>query len=276
MDKIAITGGTGLVGQALIPLLKAAGFDAVAIRRPYSADSFTGVSAIINLAGENLSAGRWTADRKKRIIDSRVNTLNSILDILKSSPHSVKTLISASASGYYGTITSDHIYTEEDAPGNDFLAQVCHEWESAADSFESLGIRVAKVRIGVVLSEKGGALPKLMMPLKFGVSVPLGSGNQWLPWIHLNDLARVFLHLLQNTGLTGAFNAVAPHPVTNRQFMKYLAEKKHRLFIPLGVPAFLLKIMLGEMAVVTLEGSQISSEKLVKSGFVFAMPELTI
>lgn len=275
MSKIAITGGTGLVGQALIPVLTAAGYDAIAVRRPYSADSFHGVSAIINLAGENLSAGRWTAARKKSIIDSRVNTLNSIREILENSPNSVKTLISASAAGYYGTITSDHIYTEEDASGDDFLAAVCREWESAADSFESMGIRVAKVRIGVVLSEKGGALPKLMMPLKFGVSVPLGTGNQWLPWIHLDDLTRVFLHLLQNPGLTGAFNAVAPHPVTNRQLMKYLAKQKHRLFIPIGVLSFLLKLMLGEMAVVTLQGSEISAEKLIKSGFEFQVPDLT-
>ncbi len=275
MSKTAITGGTGLVGQALIPVLKAAGYDAFAVSRPYSADSFHGVSAIINLAGENLSSGRWTTARKKSIIDSRVNTLNSIRKILKNSNHSINTLISASASGYYGTKTTDHVFTEEDASGDDFLAKVCREWEAAADSFESLGIRVVKVRIGVVFSEKGGALPKLMMPLKFGVSVPLGSGKQWLPWIHLDDLTGVFLHLLQNPGLTGAFNAVAPHPVTNRQLMKYLAKQKHRLFIPIGVPSFLLKLMLGEMAVVTLEGSEISAKKLIKSGFEFRMPDLT-
>jgi len=275
MEKIVVTGGSGLVGQALIPVLKAAGYDAVAVPRPYSRDSLTGATAIINLAGENLSAGRWTPERKQRITDSRVNTLNTLREILLNDPLTVKTLISASAAGYYGTNTSGHIYTEEDLPGDDFLAGVCREWESAADSFQPLGIRVAKVRIGVVLSEKGGALPKLMMPLKFGLSVPLGSGNQWIPWIHIDDLVRVFLHLLQHPGLSGPFNAVAPNPVTNRQLMKQLAIVKHRLFIPVGVPAFLLTAMLGELAVITLEGSRISAEKLIDSGFEFRIPKLT-
>ena len=191
------------------------------------------------------------------------------------SPETISTTISASAIGYYGSTTSGRIYNEDDPSGDDFLAGVCREWESAADSFEPLGIRVAKVRIGVVFSEKGGALPKLMMPLKFGVSVPLGSGNQWIPWIDIDDLARVFLHLLQHPGLSGPFNAVAPNPVTNRQLMKQLAVQKHRLFIPIGVPAFLLKAMLGEMAVVTLEGSRVSVQKLIRSGFEFKNPELT-
>jgi uncharacterized protein (TIGR01777 family) len=273
MEKIVIAGGSGLIGQALIPLLTAAGYNAVALRRPYTADALFGATAIINLAGENLSAGRWTAKRKSNIIRSRVDSLDTLRGLLPDFNNTVRTLISASAVGYYGSVTSDHVYTESDPPGDDFLAEVCREWESAADSFETMGIRVAKVRIGVVLSEKGGALPRLMMPLKFGVSVPLGSGNQWLPWIQIDDLVRVFLHLLQHTGLSGPFNAVAPNLMTNRQFMKQLAIKEHRLFIPIGVPAILLKAMLGEMAVVTLEGSGISADKLIQSGFVFNYTE---
>ncbi|MFA6127125.1 MAG: TIGR01777 family oxidoreductase [Bacteroidales bacterium] len=276
MERIVVTGGTGLVGQALIPVLKAAGYDAVALSRPYSHDAIAGAIAIINLAGENLSSGRWTPERKKKITGSRVNTLNSLRLILKQNPGSVKTLISASAVGYYGSTTSDRIFTETDPCGNDFLAGVCRQWEAAADSFEPLGIRVVKIRIGVVFSDKGGALPKLMMPLKFGVSVPLGSGKQWLPWIHLDDLVRIFLHLLKHPELSGPFNAVAPNPVTNYQLMKQLAVQKHRLFIPVGVPAFLLKAMLGEMAVVTLEGSRVSVEKLLGTGFEFMVPFFTI
>ena len=275
MQKIVIAGGTGLVGQALIPVLKAAGYDAVALRRPYTADALFGATAIINLAGENLSAGRWTAERKRKIINSRVGTLDTLRGVLPDYNKTITTMISASAVGYYGSTTSGHIYSEDDPSGDDFLAGVCREWESAADSFEPLGIRVAKVRIGVVFSEKGGALPKLMMPLKFGVSLPLGSGNQWIPWIGIDDLAHIFLHLLQHPGLSGPFNAVAPNPVTNRQLMKQLAVQKHRLFVPIGVPAFLLKAMLGEMAVVTLEGSRVSPEKLIRSGFEFRNPELT-
>lgn len=274
MGKIAVTGGTGLVGQALIPVLQSAGYDAFALRRPYAGDSLKGVTAIINLAGENLSAGRWTTGRKKKITDSRLNTLNTLKELISSGPQTIRTLISASASGYYGTLTSEHIYTETDPPGTDFLAGVCREWEAAADSFEPMGIRVAKVRTGVVLSEKGGALPKMMMPLKFGVSVPLGSGRQWLPWIHIDDLTGIFLHLLRQEALSGPFNAAAPDPLTNSQLMKQLAHKKHRLYIPVGVPAFLLKAIVGEMALITLEGSRISPEKLILSGFQFRYPTL--
>ncbi len=274
MEKIAIAGGSGLIGQALIPVLQSAGFDAFALRRPYTPDSLSGVTTIINLAGENLSAGRWTEERKKKIIESRVNSLASLRELVSHKSSTIKTLISASAIGYYGSTTSDRIYSETDPAGNDFLAEVCHEWESAADSFEPLGIRVVKIRIGVVLSEKGGALPKMMMPLKFGVSVPLGSGKQWLPWIHIDDLVRIFLHLLQHRELSGPFNAVAPNPLTNSEFMKLLAVQKHRLFFPIGVPAFLLKALLGEMAVVTLEGTRVSAEKLIKSGFKFEVSSL--
>lgn len=271
--NIGITGGTGFIGQALIQVLQNSGYDAFAIRRPYHAGALSGVTAIINLAGENLSAGRWTPERKKAILESRVNTLAALKRLLEQEPNKVNILISASAIGYYGSVTGNRVYSETDPAGNDFLAGVCREWEAAADSFEPLGIRVAKVRIGVVLSEKGGALPKMMMPLKFGISIPLGTGNQWLSWIHMDDLVRVFLHILEHPELSGPFNAVTPNPVTNREFMKLLALRKHRLFIPIGVPSFVLKAVLGEMAVVTLEGSRVSAEKLTASGFEFTHPE---
>ncbi len=274
MEKIVVTGGSGLIGQELLSLLHQSGYEAIALRRPYSADSFASATTIINLAGESLSSGRWTKARKKSILSSRVDTLGTIRELVSKNPGTLKTIISASAVGYYGSTSSPHIYSETDPAGTDFLARVCREWEQAADSFESLGIRVVKVRIGVVLSEKGGALPKMMLPLKFGISVPLGSGKQWLPWIHIDDLTQIFLHLIRNPDLHGAFNAAAPNPVTSRDFMKYLAKKKHRIFIPIGVPAFLLKAILGEMAIVTLEGSRVSPAKLIDSGFRFDQPSL--
>ena len=274
MENILISGGSGLVGKALIPVLRSAGHQAVAIGRPYTLDSLDGATTIINLAGENLSARRWTLKQKRKIIASRVNTLNSLRELLLNGPHTVKTLISASAVGYYGSNTSYQIFKEDDPPGTDFLSTVCRKWESAADSFQDLGIRVVKVRIGVVLSEKGGALPKMMMPLKFGISVPLGSGHQWIPWIYLDDLVRVFLYLSDHQELAGAFNAVAPNQVTNSQFMKHLAIQNHRLFIPIGVPARLLRALLGEMAVITLQGSRVSPIKLLASGFQFQSPDL--
>lgn len=279
MSIVLIPGGSGLVGRALIPVLSGAGYQPLVLSRSgqkitgntpvsgYTAEALTGATAIINLAGENLAAGRWTAERKQQIIGSRVHTLTTLYNLLKDKPHSVKTLISASATGFYGTMTSDQVYVETDPPGRDFLAEVCVQWEEAARLFETLGIRVVTVRTGVVFSDRGGALPKLMLPLKFGVSLPLGSGNQWIPWISADDLAGIFLHLLQKENLSGVFNAVAPEPVTNRQLMNRLARKNHRLFVPVGIPAFLLKMALGEMSIVTLQGSRVSSEKIEQTGY---------
>jgi len=275
MEKIAIAGGSGLVGQALLPVLREAGHEAFAWKRPYNAEMLNGVTVIINLAGENLSGGRWTRQQKALILNSRVNTLKTIYRMLEGAPHTVHTLISSSASGYYGSKTTDTVYREADPPGTDFLAEVCRLWEEAADRFATLGVRVAKVRTGVVFSSAGGALPKLMMPLKFGVSVPLGSGRQWLPWIDINDLVRMFLHLVDHPNLSGPFNAVSPNPVTNRELMKLLAKTRHRLYLPFGPPAFLLRFLLGEMSIVVLEGARLSTEKILDAGFTFTQEHVT-
>jgi uncharacterized protein len=274
MQKIVIAGGSGLIGRFLLKNLHAEGYDATALKRPYSSTSLSGATTIINLAGESLSTGRWTPVKKKMILESRTEVLKSLKEILQNNPNTVKNLISASAIGYYGSTTSDHIYHEDDPCGNDFLAAICSGWESAADSFEALGVRVVKIRIGIVLSRQGGALPKLMIPLKFGVSTPLGSGKQWMPWIHMDDLSGIFLHAIQHQDMSGPFNAVAPGHITNRDFMKELAVHYHRLFIPFGVPAFLMKALIGEMATITLEGSRISSEKILNAGYRFKHPNL--
>jgi uncharacterized protein len=269
MQKIVIAGSSGMIGQFLMKRLHSEGINAIGLPRPYSANSLSGATTIINLAGESLASGRWTPDKKKKILESRLGVLGALREIIKNNPNTVKTLISASAVGYYGSATSDHIYHEDDPGGNDFLAGICSKWESAADSFENLGIRVVKIRIGIVLSQQGGALPKLMIPLKFGVSTPLGSGKQWMPWIHMDDLTGIFMQAIRNEELKGPFNAVAPGHITNHDFMKELAKVHHRLFIPFGTPAFLLKAVLGEMATITLEGSRISSEKVISAGYNF-------
>jgi len=274
MQKIVIAGGSGLIGQFLLKILHAEGYDATTLQRPYSSTSLSGATTIINLAGESLSSGRWTPHKKKMILESRIGVLKSLREILQNNPNTVKTLISASAIGYYGSTTSDQIYQEDDPCGNDFLAAICSAWESAADTFEALGVRVVKIRIGIVLSKQGGALPKLMIPLKFGVSTPLGSGKQWMPWIHMDDLAGIFLYAIRHEDIKGPFNAVAPSHITNRGFMKGLADHYHRLFIPIGVPAFLMNALMGEMATITLEGSRISSEKIVSAGYNFKRPDL--
>jgi hypothetical protein len=187
----------------------------------------------------------------------------------------VKTLISASASGYYGTVTTDRTFTEDDPPGSDFLATVCREWEEAALAFGATGTRVALVRIGVVLTDRGGALPKMALPLKFGLSAPLGNGVQWVPWIRLEDLCRIFIHLLDRPNLSGPFNAVAPEPATNRGLMQALARRYRKLFIPIGVPPLLLRLLLGEMSVITLRGTRLSSARIRETGFRFDYPDLS-
>ncbi|MFO7617406.1 MAG: TIGR01777 family oxidoreductase [Bacteroidales bacterium] len=274
-EKIAIAGGSGLVGQALLGMLKSQGRNAVALKRPFRSADLAGVTAIINLAGENLSAGRWSASRKKLILESRTGTLQTLMRLANETGNQARTLISASASGYYGTITSEQIFKEDDPPGNDFLAGVCREWEEAALAFGAQGTRVALVRIGVVLTDRGGALPKMTLPLKFGLSAPLGNGRQWVPWIRLEDLCRAFIHLLDQPGLSGPFNAVAPEPVTNRGLMQALARRHRKLFIPIGIPPFLLQLILGEMAVITLRGSRLSASRLQDSGFRFEYPGLS-
>jgi len=273
-EKIVIAGGSGMIGQALLEMLHAAGRNAQALRRPYRAEDLKEATAIINLAGENLSAGRWTTRRKKLILDSRTQTLETLLKLNQEAGNPIKSLISTSASGYYGTTTTQHVFQEEDPPGTDFLAGVCRAWEESALRFQSAGTRVAIVRIGVVLTDRGGALPKMAMPLKFGLSVPLGSGKQWVPWIRLEDLCRIFIHLLDEPQLSGPFNAAAPEPVNNRELMKTLARNKRRLFLPIGVPPLFLKLMLGEMAVVTLQGSRLSASRIEASGFRFTYRNL--
>lgn len=281
--SILIPGGSGLIGSHLVRELQDSGYrTAILSRNPesgrgilgYTRESFERADAIVNLAGESLSAGRWTKNRKQRIIDSRIRSLEILYDLVRTGDNQVKTLISASAIGYYGNKTTDRIHTESDPAGSDFLADVCRRWEEAARPFEKLGIRVVNLRIGVVFSQEGGALAKLMMPLKFGVSIPLGSGRQWLPWIHIKDLVHIIMHCIENEHISGPINAVSPDPVTNRTFMRFLARKYNRLFIPFGVPGFLLNLALGDMASVTLTGSRISSRKLVDSGFDFRYPTI--
>lgn len=238
--------------------------------------AFDDVSHIIHLAGANISEKRWTDERKKELISSRVDSAGLLLKTLQKNNIRLKSFISASGINYYGTKTTEKIFTENDDPGNDFLSEVVILWEKAADNFKEQNVaeRVVKVRTAVVLSEKDGALKKMLPPVKMGIGSPIGTGKQYMPWIHINDICSIYEFALKKSELDGAFNANSPQHTTNENLTKNMAEVLHKpLFMP-NVPAFVLKLMFGELSEALLEGSRASSEKIQKAGFQFEFPDL--
>jgi len=234
------------------------------------------VSHIIHLAGAGVAEKRWTDERKKEIISSRVDSAGLILKALQKNNQKIRSFVSASGINYYGTGTTDKIFTEKDLPGKDFLSEVTVLWEQAADEFKNHGIteRVVKLRTGVVLSEKEGALKKMLPTIKAGIGSPLGTGKQYMPWIHIEDICSMYEFTLKNPDLDGAFNAVAPEHATNRNLTEKAAQVlKKPLFMP-NVPAFILKLIFGELSVAVLEGSRASCEKIKSAGFQFKFPDL--
>lgn len=261
--RVLITGSSGLVGRALSAKLVADGHQPVALQRsrvigsPESSmwepirsgawDSDIGyVDAVVHLAGENLAAHRWTPGFKRRIRDSRIIGTSQLCRHLASLNRRPRVLIAASAIGYYGD-RGDDILTEESSPGNGFLAQVCREWEAACKPAHDAGIRVVNLRSGMILSRNGGALAKVLPLFKLGLGARLGSGRQWMSWIALDDLLEVIVRALSDSALTGPVNAVAPNPVTNREYTRTLGKVLKRPAL-LAVPAFALRLTMGEMA----------------------------
>ncbi|RZJ50928.1 MAG: TIGR01777 family protein [Chryseobacterium sp.] len=237
---------------------------------------FENVSHVIHLAGANVSEKRWSDDRKKEIISSRIDSAKLILNTLQKKNIKLKSFISASAIGIYGAITSEKIFKEDDEKGKDFLSEVVILWEKAADEYLEKGVaeRVVKVRIPVVLSEKEGALKKMATPVKFGVGSPIGTGKQYIPWVHIDDLSSLFEFALKNENTSGTYNASAPQHTDNENFTKEIAEVLNKpMFMP-NIPAFVMKLIFGELSVVLLEGSRTSSEKLQKTGFQFKFTDL--
>ncbi len=284
MSKILITGGTGLVGKRLTELLIENGHKvAILSRNPKNENEFKwdvskntidtkaleDIKYIIHLAGAGIADERWSQKRKQLIIDSRVNSSNLLFKTVKESNINLKGFISASGIGYYGAITTDKIYEETDKAGNDFLGEVCEKWEAAALQFKQLNIPVTVLRTGVVLSKTGGALEKMKTP----VISPLGSGKQYLPWIHIDDLCEMYISTIEND-LTGVFNAVAPEHHTSTTFSKVLAKSISRPYIGICVPSFMLKLLFGEMAIILLKGSRISAKKIEKNGYSFRFKTL--
>lgn len=231
--------------------------------------AFENTEYIVHLAGAGIADKRWSKERKKVIIDSRVETANLLFNSIKENNIKLKGFISASGIGYYGAITSDKIFTESDKAGNDFISKVCILWETAAHQFESLQIPVTILRTGIVLSEKGGALQKMITP----IISPLGSGDQYIPWIHIKDLCEMYIKAIEDN-FTGVFNAVAPEHNTNKTFSKALAKSTKKLYIGIPVPSFILKLILGKMSKILIEGSRVSTKKTEKSGYSFRFETL--
>ncbi len=289
--KILITGGTGLVGSRLTEMLLNKGFEVSHIGRTkkagrvpsfvwdikqkkFDAQALKGVNTIVHLAGAGVADKRWTTARKKEILGSRIESTKLLFETLKTTSNEVNTVVAASAIGYYGFGMGEETVEEDSKPGTDFLAQVTKQWEAQVDKIGTLGIRMVKLRIGIVLSEKGGALAEMAKPIKLGAGAALGSGKQYLSWIHLDDLCEMFIKAIAAENMNGAYNAVGTGWVTNQEMTKAIAHiLKKPLLLP-SVPGFVLKIILGEMADMVLNGSKVSSKKIQKTGFSFQYTSL--
>lgn len=292
MDTVLITGGSGLVGRHLSRKLKDKNYNVVVLSRSpeKSADiksyfwdpekdeidhtAITEADYIIHLAGAGIGDKRWTASRRKDIIDSRVKTADLIFRAVRDTGRKVNAFITISGSNYYGTLTSEKIFRETDTPADDFPGEVCRLWEEAADRFSETGSRVVKIRSGIVLAQNGGVLSRILTPVRLGIGSPIGSGNQWVPWIHIDDLCNIFVKAIEDQNMMGAYNAAAPQDITNRDLMRSLAHQLGKPFWFPAIPSFIMKMMFGKMSDILLEGSRISSEKIQSAGFDFKFPKL--
>lgn len=288
--KILITGGTGLVGTRLSTLLTQKGYEVIHLsRKPrpdasyktYTWDVIEGkidpealhVDYIIHLAGAGVADKKWTDRRKELIYSSRIESTRLLFEKVQEQRIKLKGFISASAIGYYGFDTGDSMVDENTSPGDDFLANVVIDWEEAADSFSEIDIPVARVRIGIVFSEEGGALPQLTAPIKLGAGAPIGTGKQYMSWIHIDDLCRIFEHVVDQN-LDGVYNGVGPAPATNKEVTKMAASVLNKpLFLP-NVPGFVLRLAFGEMASIILGGNRVSSQRIEATGFKFEYANL--
>ncbi|SDE91841.1 TIGR01777 family oxidoreductase [Chitinophaga filiformis] len=297
MDTVLITGGTGLVGRALTKLLTDIGYKVIILSRHMS-NGYTDnelvsyahwdvarqtideaaiqqADYIVHLAGANVGDKRWTAARKREIVNSRVQSAGLLFDALSKYPNKVKKVISASGIGYYGENKSGTAFTETDPPFGDFLGNTCVAWENSVLKMRELQKKVVILRTGIALSLAGGALKEFYKPLQFGFATILGNGEQYVSWIHLHDLARIYLSTIVNHDLEGIYNAAAPHPVQNKELVMTMAqEAKGRSFLPVYVPTFALKLALGEMSIEVLKSCRASSVKIQETGFVFSYPDI--
>lgn len=288
MKKIIITGGTGLVGKRLTTFLQEKGYEVnILCRNPKQPNEykwnieanfidekvFENAIAIIHLAGAGVADKRWTDERKQEIIDSRVKSTQLLFQYLAKGKHQIQSFISASAVGFYGD-RKNELLTETSSNGTGFLAEVCQLWENEVEKIASINIAVSKIRIGIVLSKDGGALPKLDFPIRFGIGAYIGNGKQFVPWIHIDDLCQIFIHLFEHKNQNSTYNACAPDVKTNKEMSKTIAHVLHRPFIPFPAPEFVLKTVMGEMAAMLLMSNNCTSKKIQQTGFVFQFPTL--
>ncbi|MCP9751766.1 TIGR01777 family oxidoreductase [Ferruginibacter sp. HRS2-29] len=297
MQTVLITGGTGLLGHSLVKTLTHHDYHVIILTRSLGKKvnddkvsyALWDVKArtidvaavqkadhIIHLAGAGVVDKKWTEAYKKEIIESRTESARLIVETLANHPNSVKSIISASAIGWYGEDkVPGKAFTEDDPPDSSFLGETCRLWEQSISTAEHLRIRVCKIRIGILLSTRGGAFAEFVKPVKFGFATILGSGKQMVSWIHVEDVCRIFLQAIQNNTMSGSYNAVAPAPVDNKTLMLKIGEAvKGKFFIPVYVPSFVLKIMMGQRSVEILKSSTVSCTKIKDTGFTFLYPSL--
>jgi uncharacterized protein (TIGR01777 family) len=289
-SSILLTGGTGLIGKTLTAQLLSKGYQVSHLSRKPGNDPLIktflwdvnkgeidehcidGVDLIVHLAGAGIADKRWTDERKKEIIDSRTKSIGLVYQLLRTKKHKVDTIVSASAIGYYSD-RGDELLTEDSTPNNDFMGKCCVEWEAAVDEGKKLNLRIVKFRTGVVLNN-GGALRQMALPVKLCVGSPLGSGKQWIPWIHWQDVVNMYMLAIENGNFTGVYNMVSPNPVTNKQLIQAIAKQLHKPLWAPKVPAFLLKLLLGEMSTIVLGSTKVSAQKIEDAGFSFKYPDI--
>jgi uncharacterized protein (TIGR01777 family) len=292
MTKVLITGGSGSIGTLLANFLTEKGYEVSILGRSRSEntkyktflwnykenfiekEALADCDYIVHLAGAGIADKRWTDQRKKEILDSRVLTSELLYQTLASGKNNVKAFISASGVGYYGQLTSDKTFTETDPAGSDFVGTICKQWEESVNKFNLLKVRTVNLRIGIVLMKKGGALEKMAQPFRLGLGSALASGKQVIPWIHVKDLNNIILEAICNSSMQGPYNCCSPETTNNLEFSKTLAKTlRKKIWLP-NAPAWILRMVLGKRAILLTEGSGVSAQKLLHTGFQFTYPQL--
>lgn len=294
-ETVLITGGTGMIGQRLTQLLLAKGYQVAYLSREQQSipnvkiyrwniekkfleeGALREVDYIVHLAGAGIADQRWSSKRKQEIIKSRTQSIELIARRLQEQPYNVKACVSASGIGFYGADTGNTRVSEQSVSGSDFVAHVTRHWEKSVELIDTMGIRTVKLRTGIVLSTEGGALPKMALPVQWGVGAPLASGKQWISWIHINDLCRLYIEAMENPQWHGIYNAVASTPVTNETFTRQVAEVLHRpLWLP-NIPSVVLKTLFGEMSSLVIGGNYVINQRIkAETNFIFQFNDLKI
>jgi len=291
--KILIAGGTGFLGKALTVYLLDCGFEVNVLSRGrvshsniisyyqwdvengfIDKEAFDGVNAIVNMTGTNIGEKRWTSKRKIEIVESRTKPIELLLSYIRRLGIRIDTFISSSAVGFYGAVTSQKIFVETDHSGNDFLASVCRQWEASALSFSDVAKRVVILRKGVVIGKDGGLYKKMVPFAQMGLNIAMGDGSQILPWIDIRDLVKLYYFILTDDRISGIFNAVSTQQITMNDFSRYMLASLNKKSILPNIPAFLVKLMTGDMSDMMLYGSRVSNQKLLDSEFKFDYPQL--